>query len=722
MPWVSLNAEEKVPEVNRPRIGVALSGGGARGCAHVGVLKVLEELRIPVDFIAGTSMGAVVGGLYATGRSAAEVEEILSTMDWEAMAEDEEPRRDRVFHRKEDDQRFIMNFEVGLDGFVLPSGLRSGQRFTFELRRYTLDVAHVSNFRALPIPFTAVAVDLETGDTVLMDHGSLSKAIRASMSIPGVFTPVEIDGRLLVDGGIVENLPIDVVREMGADIVIAVDVGDQLVSRDDLGSILAVTSQAMTISSSRAATEQLSRADIVLKPDVGDRGALAFGDITAIVADGEEEAMDFATKLRELSLSESDFLRYLELRRPSQGPELRTVGIEVKGLERVDERIVRRRLRTEIGAPLSLDTLREDLGRVYGLGDFSFVDFEVVPQADGWLVQIVVEEKRGGPFFLRSALNLDLDENQKIKTSFVLNITAMRLNALGGEWRTDLKFGSAQDLKSEFYQPLDFAGRWFLAGRLGVHREIFSVFGEEQTFELEQITSFAAVQLGFSLGNNGEFRFGPYTARLEQSQKAGEGITGLDSSVDVAGLEGFVSIDRLNSVYFPRRGQLGTFTVSLAMPEMGSEDRYGLTTLNHVGVASQGRHSFLAWLELGTAIDDDPPPYAQFFGGGLFSFSGYKRGELQGSSYGVFRPTYIFRLGDLPTVLGKGIYLAGWLEVGNYWSSLDEVSLHDLRNSATLSLGAETILGPAYLGVGFREDGDPRLYLSVGPSFTTRPR
>ena len=226
-------------------MGLALSGGGARGGAHVGVLKVLEELRIPVDYIAGTSMGAIVGGLYASGMSAAEVEEFLLTMDWEAVGEDRPPRRDRTYRRKEDDQRYVMDLEIGLDGFALPRGLRSGQRFTFELRRQVMPVVGVSDFSKLPVPFKAVAVDLETGDRVLLESGSLASAMRASMSIPGVFTPVELGGRLLVDGGIVANLPIDVVREMGADFVIAVNIGDQLRSRDQLGSMLAVTSQSI---------------------------------------------------------------------------------------------------------------------------------------------------------------------------------------------------------------------------------------------------------------------------------------------------------------------------------------------------------------------------------------------------------------------------------------------------------------------------------------------
>ncbi len=707
----------------RPSVGLALSGGGARGCAHVGVLKVLEEMRIPVDHVAGTSMGAIVGGLYASGLSAGEVEQILSTMDWAAMGEDQQPRRDRAFRRKEDDQRYVMNLEIGLDGFVLPGGLRSGQRFTFELRRHTWPVVEISDFAALPVPFKAVAVDLETGERVLLERGSLPRAMRASMSLPGVFTPVELDGRLLVDGGIVANLPIDVVREMGADVVIAVNIGGQLAGREELGSMLAVTSQSMTISSSQSVVALLPEADVVLTPDLAGRGSLDFTDVPGIIDEGEKETRRHADLLSGLALTAEQYARHLEDKRLPAAPPRLVSRIGFHGLEHVDERIVRRVMRTRTGEPLQLEVLRRDLGRIYGLGDFELVDFEVVPGAGDLVVVVEVKEKRGGPFFFRSALNLDLDKDQNASSSFLLNLTAIRLNTLGLEWRTDVKVGSEQRLETELYQPLDLDGRWFVAAGVAERRDRFTFLAEDRSVaELEQVIRGGALDLGLALGTFGEIRLGAFRERRERSLVTGPDGADPQSTVELGGWHANVAVDRLDSIYFPRSGQLGALAVSLSRPEMGADDRFDLAFLTHVGVLSSGRHTLLSWVELGTSLGEDQPPYAFFGGGGLFSFSGYRRGELSGASFAVLRPTYLYRLGTLPSLAGKGIYLGGWLEAGNYWASRDDASLDDLRYAATLTLGAETVIGPAYLAVGLAEHGRSQIYLSIGPSFSTRPR
>jgi len=723
----SVTAADEPADERRPRIGLALSGGGARGCAHVGVLKVLEEMRIPVDYIAGTSMGAIVGGLYASGLSAAEVEEILSTMDWETIAEDEQPRRDRVYRRKEDDQRYVMNLEIGLDGFVFPRGLRSGQRFTFELHRHTWPVVEIRDFSELPVPFTAVAVDLETGERVLLDRGSLPLAMRASMSIPGVFTPVELDGRLLVDGGIVANLPIDVVRDMGADVVIAVNIGDRLVGRDELGSMLAVTSQAMTISSSQSVQALLPTADLVLTPQVSGRGALDFSDVEGIIGDGEIEVRGHADQLADLALSEEEYARYLERKRRPVASRLRVSRVELRGLDRVDERIVRRVMETRIGKPLQLDVLRRDLERIHGLGDFELVDFDAIPEKGGLALVVTVKEKRGGPFFFRSAFNLDLDEDQSSEASILLNVTAIRLNRLGLEWRTDARLGSRQQLESELYQPLDLDGEWFVAAAVGYRRDLFTLFDGNRPFgELERLSRGASLSVGRVFGTSGELRLGAFRERREQSLASGpeslRGSGGLEDAVDVAGWQAGVVVDRLDSIYFPRSGQLGSLEVVLSRPELGADDRYQLANLNHVGVKSWGRHTLLSWVELGTSLGDDQPSYAFFGGGGFFSFSGYRRGDLFGASYAVVRPTYVYRLATLPTVVGKGLYLGCWLEAGNFWQSRDDASLDDLRYAATVTLGAETVIGPAYLALGLAEDGRRQVTLSIGPSFSARPR
>ncbi|MGH8178905.1 MAG: patatin-like phospholipase family protein, partial [Steroidobacter sp.] len=279
-------------EQDRPRIGLVLSGGGARGAAHVGVLKVLDEMRVPIDAIAGTSMGAVVGGLYASGMSAIEIEELLRSVNWQDAFQDRPPREELGFRRKQDNREFLVRYALGFtdEGFVLPRGLVQGQKLEQVLRNAALPVAEIQDFDRLPIPFRAIATDLETGQAVLMESGDLVSAMRASMSAPGVFAPAQRNGRLLVDGGLVENLPIDVARDMGVDKLIVVDVSFPLYAREDLTSPLEVTNQAFAIMIRGRTLEQRKKAspsDIIIDPPLGRFPSADFGRVPQALSAGE---------------------------------------------------------------------------------------------------------------------------------------------------------------------------------------------------------------------------------------------------------------------------------------------------------------------------------------------------------------------------------------------------------------------------------------------------
>src|SRR3981189_2468119 len=282
-------ADPAAPPSHRPRIGLVLSGGGARGAAHVGVLKVLEQLHIPIDAVAGTSMGAVVGGLYASGFSPREIESIMTSLNWQDAFRDRPPREDLTFRRKLEDRNFLVKFPLGVRGshIQLPKGLIQGQKLNQTLRRLTLPVATVTNFDALPTPFRAVATDLETGDVVIMNSGDLTSAMRASMSAPGVFSPVERDGRLLVDGGIAENLPVDIARSMGVDILIVVDVGSPLLTREKLNSVPVISNQMIAIliqRNSRLPPDTLKAPYILISPPLGDTSSFDFGNVKRVIA------------------------------------------------------------------------------------------------------------------------------------------------------------------------------------------------------------------------------------------------------------------------------------------------------------------------------------------------------------------------------------------------------------------------------------------------------
>ncbi|TNF84970.1 MAG: patatin, partial [Acidobacteria bacterium] len=300
----------------RPKIGLALAGGGAKGVAHVGVLQVLEELNVPIDYIAGTSMGAIIAGLYASGLSPDEMEEVLLEIDWIDTLEDETQRKDLAFRRKEEQRRYAMNLQLGIkkSGIVWPTGLKTGQKLYFMLQSLTLPVADVEDFDRLPTPFRAVATDIHTGEAVVLSHGNLATAMRASMAIPTVFTPVSLDGRLLVDGGLSNNVPVDVVSAMGADVVIAVDVGAPLTDRQ-VESMIQVYQQTMRFLTRRNMEPQLAAADLVITPPgVAQYGTLQFGASKKFLATGVEGARENEEALRRWAVSPEEYQRHQEAR------------------------------------------------------------------------------------------------------------------------------------------------------------------------------------------------------------------------------------------------------------------------------------------------------------------------------------------------------------------------------------------------------------------------
>src|ERR1700719_863986 len=309
----------------RPRVGLVLSGGGARGAAHIGVLKILEQMRVPIDAIAGTSMGAVVGGLYASGLSARDIEKIMTSVNWQDAFRDRPPREDLTLRRKQEDQSFLVRFPLGVHAgrVLLPRGLIQGQGLTQMLRRLTLPVARISDFDRLPTPFRAVATDLERGDTVGMGSGDLTSAMRASLSAPGVFAPVEREGHLLVDGGIADNVPVDIARAMGVDVVIAVDVGFPLLARRQLSSAPAISSQILAIligRNSQAQLATLTAQDILIQPALGDASSFDFGIVARVIGVGEAAARGKAGQLAALSVSEQEMQRYVQRREAPRAP------------------------------------------------------------------------------------------------------------------------------------------------------------------------------------------------------------------------------------------------------------------------------------------------------------------------------------------------------------------------------------------------------------------
>ena len=701
---------------SRPGVGLVLSGGGARGAAHVGVLRVLEELQIPIDCVAGTSMGAVVGGFYAAGWSPDEIERELLAIDWGELFRGEAPRRRLSYRRKEDDLRYI-DFDAGLRNahIVLPRGAVASPVLDFLLRSKTLGVASIDDFDRLPIPFRAVAADLASGEEVVLARGELSRAIRASMSIPGVFSPIEIENYLLVDGAVLNNMPVEAAEAMGAEIIIAVDASTPLRGREGLGSIGGVTSQAFSLASQRRVEEQKQQADILITPDLGAISFMGFPAMKAAMQSGEIAARGVADRLRPLA-NAPVFAMQQASRRYAEAEAQTLRSVRVEGTERVDERRVRGRIESRVGAHLDLDRLREDLGRVLEIGEFDRVDLDLTRDEDGVDLSLRPHDNDWGPLYLRGGLNITDDLEGHNSVNMLFNVTRTSVNALGAEWRNEFQVGKTRGIWSELYQPLGFSRRWFVAAGVRVREEVADVYLDHRKVAEYDVGSVSGrLDFGLELGEYGEVRLGLLRGRADAEPSVG--ATDLPSfDVDAGGFAGSLTIDRLDSAGVPREGKLVRVEAYRTEPRLGSDLRYDKLAGYYWHFASKGRQTWLLALSGGSSLGSDLPAYDEFLLGGPFSLSGYRQGELRGHYFGVARSGYLFRLAELPRVLGTGVYAGGWLEAGNVWQESSAVG-DGLIYTASLAAAAETRLGLLFMGYGVADDGQDSFFLSLGQRF-----
>ncbi len=718
---VTAVAEE---EEQPPRIGLVLSGGGALGSAHVGVLKVLEELRIPVDFVAGTSMGAIIGGLYSAGVSPAEMEEILSKTDWRDVLEDRPPRRHLPYRQKVDDQIYLTRLEAGFNrgSFQLPPGLISGQKLGYSLQVMAIQAAGINDFDLLPIPFRAVATDLENGEMVVLGEGDLAQAMRASMSLPGIFSPIKINDRLLVDGGLVRNLPVDVARDMGADVIIAVDVGQAHPSKDELASLFKVTGQTMGLQSIKNVKEHASNADVLIEPELEGFGSSQFEKGIEMVPFGEAAARAGVADLEKYSISEEafrDYLGRLRQRRSFTGAKVRSVQFSAGST--ADPSFLMRHLKTRPGDPLDLEAIRKDLERLYETGDYERVDFHITRADEDFDLYIEAIEKSWGPNYLRFGLNLFADFEGESSFDVLASYTMTKLNRLRGEMKARVRLGEHPSIFGEFYQPLTTSQTWFAAVKLGQSNSLEYIpvgGGTYVPYRVELVE--AGIDLGLQVSRYAEFRLGlshvSIASRVRDGVDSGESWDfPAETGADLAGIHFTAIVDQFDNMNFPRNGYFAAVDYVDYQESLGSEIEYR-HLVGFLGVAAtRGRHTFLGTSNYFSALGSDSPESYNL--GGLFRLSGVPINSIVGQYGGNVSLHYLFRLADLPMGLGDGLYVGGSVEGGNLWDTSDEVSFSDLRYGGSLLVGADTMFGPVYLAVGYAGQGDYAFYFYIGRSF-----
>jgi NTE family protein len=705
----------------RPRVGLVLGGGGARGAAHIGVLRELERMRVPIDAIAGTSMGAIIGGLYATGRSADELEKIVQGIDWSDAFSDDERRVNKRFRRKQDDRDYPIGFELGIQRgkLQLPKGAISGQKVALILRELTLAVPADGDFDDLPIPFRAVAADLATGEQVEMGEGDIATAIRASMAAPGVIAPVEIAGRSLVDGGLGGNVPVDTIRAMDVDVIIAVDVEFPLYRPDQLNSVLDISAQMLTILIRNQTREQLATlgdADVLIRPELGQFGSTDFADIELAIEPGSRATAALEDQLRPLGLDEAAYAEHIAERRGRIGsvPE-RVDFVEIESDGDIAADLLRTRIRTKPGDPLVPDRLAADAGALHGLYTYERVGYGLVERDGDTGIRFDAVSKPWGPNYLLFGVSLQDDFDGMTAFNLAARFTRTELNSLGAEWRNDLQLGSQPLLRSELYQPLGFGSRYFVAPRFEIGQRNFNVFAGEEALGRYRVTGGeAALDLGRELGRWGEFRAGVFRGYSDASLKVGDPSLG-DIEADTGGTFVQLAFDTLDDGQIPTNGILGRFRWITSSSSLGADNDAGALESNVRLVRSFGRHSIELGALLNVATEDSDLVQNFYPLGGFLRLSGLARGEISGPHAGVARLVYYRRTGNTGGDLFEiPLYFGASLEAGNVWERRSDIGFDDAIASGSVFMGLDTYFGPLYLAAGLAEGGRTNFYLSLG--------
>ncbi len=713
---------QESPARARPTVGLVLSGGGARGFAHIGVLKVLEENRVPVDYVGGASMGALIGALYAMGKTPAEIEQFVAALDWDKLFSATANFDDLSFRRKEDRRNIPAPIPLRgkLNNLQLPAAFNSGHEIGLLFDRASLPYAGVRDFDKLPIPFRVVATNMVDGRSEELKSGSLSRSLRATMAIPGVFAPVEIDGKILADGGLVNNIPTNVVKAMGADILLVVNIESQPASRESLNSLLGVLAQTINIATAENSRRSLSQADLIIAPDLKEYTSTNFGQSKEIIELGYEGAKAKRLLLTPLSLSEADWQAHLEARRGKviQDPTLVPLFLAVDGEDRDAARTIEDTIgETYLGKPLDEEAqlrLSRDLSRLTGTGRFDSLNYDLITR-DGKVGLLIrsneTNGRRSDPTRLDIGFDVNNIESESANFGISARMTFYDIGRYGAEWRNDVKLGSRTLVASEYYRPLGDT-RFFMAPRVSYERRRISLFdGERRSSEYTRSLAKAGIDIGYTFNPRSQARLGYTIGRERADLRIGD-----DVLPDLDGRFSLVSagwtFDSLDQSQVPSRGFYSRNLAEHYFDAPGAAGSFTqIETRNNVFAAISPRNTFFAFGGGGTTVGGNAPVLRKFALGGPFRVGGYDVDEFRADNYvhgglGILHSRPI-----LPAIFGGRAYVGAWYEGG---SAFESFAAARYRQSVSGGVIVETPLGPILVGAGVNDRGNGKFFFSFG--------
>ena len=707
----------------RPKIAVVLGGGGAHGVAHLGVLRELERQKVPVDLVVGTGFGGFIGGLYAAGMTVNEINDFLFETDWRNVFDPDTRREDLSFRRKGDDEDFMIKYRVGIkDGQAqLPTSLVPNGKLGQLLQSVTASAKGVEDFDNLPVPYRAVAMDLVNGDEVVLHSGALDRAILATLSSPGSLPPVQIGDRLLVTGSLVNNLPVDVAREWGADVVIVIDIGVYIRTEDDLSSIFAIVDQVghlMQQINSVASIGLLTASDILVQPELTVFKETNVDDPADNIESGAAAVTAVGDRFQKLRVRDAKYAILAEERISSRALNPIISGIELQNDSNVNDAVILAQLTQGLNESLDKEALEQDLRKIYGSGEFSSVEFGLVDQGESSVLQIRTVENPSGNRFWRFGIALQDDLQGNSSYTGSASVTWTSLNRLGGEWRSVMRIGEIQQLTTEFYQPIVKSGRYFVSVGGGINERNVNTFQDGEIVGQVRVEDLSGqLQVGRIFGNSGQVTAGLLRGNGSTLSNIGSNIP--EGDFDIGGYTANAVYDTYNNVYFPKRGARAVIGWVGQREAAGASFDVDIVT-SSLGIAKTwDANTLIGGLTIQSQLDDAAGVQNLLSTGGLFQLSGFQRDELTGRHTAVGRAIFYRRLHSNPLrgFLEASLYVGGSLELGNAWQNSDEISLDNTLTAGSLFLGADTFIGPVYLAAGLAEGGNSALYLYVGRPF-----
>jgi len=701
----------------RPRIGLVLEGGGALGLAHVGVIRWLEENRIPVDMIAGSSMGGLVGGIYASGKSPEQIKVLVQDIKWNAVLLGTTPYSDLSFRRKEDRREYQNAFEFGLKaGTQFPSGFNSGQQVGLILDRVGLPYSEMNSFDELPIPFRCVATDLVSGKVFVFDRGSLAEAMRATMAIPAFFVPVRDGNRVLVDGGLLDNLPVDTARRMGADIVIAVHLKTPPLDPNKPLTSFGVLERSALVSIKVNELASMEKADVVLTAETAKFGVNDYKLFEQIEAEGYRAAQNKSALLSRLQVDENEWQQILSARSGRQRPAPVPQFVEVTGATGDVQKGLQHKLADLAGKPIDPKELDQKMMAITGLGRFARAGYRETAREGKPGLLIEAWEKEYAPPTVHPLLVIDGSDYKNVLFQVGGRITFMDVGGFGSEWRNDLVAGSEYGWKTEFFHPFNAFTRWFVAAHGTADSSPFYVYQRNKLLgEYRDRVGSGGLDVGYTFGRTSEMRVGYETGY----QKISEDI-GVPVAPAMRGRYGVTSLkyrlERFDDPVIPRSGLRVESIFNFYDKKPGTSDTVPTAEMR-LGLAERTseKTSVLLFASGGTSFSTRNTGFPPFSLGGPLRLGAYGTNEFLTNQYFLLQPALLYKLRELSPLLRQNVYLLTMYEAGKAYGQPSSTT--KVAQDVTAGVLFQTVFGPMFFGGAIGDDQHRKAFFKVGRFF-----